>query len=93
MNLYDVIEIEQDIVSGINADGSAIENRKIMTKYTNLNKSISEEERLRILLTMHSCLDFSENDFTKLLSDIKDNVKHRSVYNLGYLGIIDLYRY
>ena len=37
---------------------------------------------------MHSCLDFSENDFTKLLSDIKDNVKHRSVYNLGYLGII-----
>ena len=87
MNLNDVIEIEQDIVSGINSDVSAIENKKIMNKYTNLNKSISEEERLRILLTMHSCLDFSENDFTKLLQDIKDNTKHRSIYNLGYLGI------
>ena len=53
-----------------------------------MSKDIKDEnDRLRLLLTMHSCLDFPEKDFTKLLSDIEDQRKQRSVYNLSHLGI------
>jgi hypothetical protein len=86
--LNSIIELEQDIVSGITAEGSSIDNKKIIEKYIQISKDIKDEnDRLRLLLAMHTCLDFPEKDFLKLLGDVDDQRKHRSIYNLAHLGV------
>jgi hypothetical protein len=59
-----------------------------MDKYIQVCKEIKDDnDRLRLLLTMHTTLDFPEKDFIKLLGDVSDQKQHRSVYNLSHLGV------
>ncbi len=43
---------------------------------------ISDEEKVRLMLTLHSCLDISEKDF----NIISDKIDKRAIYNLEWLG-------
>lgn len=87
MFLYDIIELEQDILTGINANGENVSNKDIFTKYANLKNKISEDDKIRLISTLHTCLDLSEKDFKLITDDIQD-IKKRPIYNLEWLGML-----
>lgn len=86
MNLYDLIELEQDIVTGINAGGDSVANKEIFNKYAALKNKIQAKDNLRIICSLHSCLDITEKDFSVLANNLSTDEK-RPVYNLEWLGI------
>lgn len=47
---------------------------------------IDDEEKVRLMLALHTCLDISEKDFN-IISDKIDNSKKRAIYNLEWLGM------
>jgi hypothetical protein len=81
----DIIELEQDIVTGVNSDAGVVSNKDIFNKFSKLPKDINEDDLLRLILTLHSCIDITEKDF-KMISDRILDVNKRSVFNLEHLG-------
>lgn len=84
-SLYDLIELEQDIVTGVNANGDSVSNKEIFTKYAALKNRLTPKDNLRLISTLHSCLDITEKDFSVLAGDLKNDDK-RPIYNLEALG-------
>lgn len=85
MNLYDIIELEQDIVTGINASGGTVNNKEIFTKFATMKNKLSEEDKIRIISTLHSCLDLTKSEFD-MLADTISEAKKKSIYNMEWLG-------
>ena len=83
--MYDLIELEQDIVTGINTNGDSISNKDIFNKYAALKSKISPKDNLRLITTLHSCLDITEKDFSVLANNLSNEEK-RPIYNLEWLG-------
>lgn len=81
-----MIELEQEIVTGVDNGGVEIKNKEILGKFAKMITKISEEEKVRLMLTLHTCLDIKEKDFN-IISETVDNSKKRAVYNLEWLGI------
>lgn len=92
-----MIDLEQDVMTGVDSKGKEISNSKIFTKYSNLKTGnvAAEQERfnitsldnLRILCTFHSCLDLSEKDFSVFSNSLTSQEK-KAIYNLEWLGKI-----
>jgi hypothetical protein len=90
-----MIDLEQDVMTGVDSEGKDISNSKIFTKYSNMKtgKIPGEQERftvspmdnLRIVCTFHSCLDLSEKDFSVFSNALSADEK-KTVYNLEWLG-------
>jgi hypothetical protein len=81
----DIIELEQDIVTGVNSDAGVVSNKDIFNKFNKLPKTISEKDILRLILTLHSCIDITEKDFKMISDNILESNK-RCVLNLEHLG-------
>jgi len=81
-----MIELEQEIVTGVNSNGEEVKNKDILAKFAKMITKISDDEKVRLMLTLHTCLDISEKDFN-IISDKIENEKKRSLYNLEWLGI------
>jgi len=80
-----MIELEQEIVTGLNNNGEEVKNKEILAKFAKMITKISEDEKVRLMLALHSCLDISEKDFN-IISDKIDNEKKRAIYNMEWLG-------
>ena len=86
-HVYELIELEQDIVSGEN-DGGKINNRDIFKNFT-LTKSKLLNQRpdfIRLLLTLYTCLSIGEKDFNVLSGKLTDD-ESQILKSLSYLGI------
>ena len=85
--IYDIIELEQDIITGENEKGKIL-NRDIFKNFT-LLKSTIENQRddvLRILLILFCSMSISEKDFNVLCGKLTPN--EESIFsNLSILGI------
>jgi hypothetical protein len=86
-HLYDLIELEQDIVSGEN-DGGKINNRDIFKNFTITKSKLTNqrEDFIRILLTLYTSLSIGEKDFNVLSGKLTDE-EEAILKSLGYLGI------
>jgi hypothetical protein len=76
-------------VTGINGAGETVSNSEIFKKFANIKNKITEEDRIRLISTLHSCLDISEKEFN-LLADTLNDTKKRPIFNMSWLGIIIL---
>ena len=87
-HIYDLIELEQDIVSGEN-DGGKINNRDIFKKFTiTKSKLINQrEDFIRILLTLYTSLSIGEKDFNVLSGKLTED-EEAILKSLGYFGIM-----
>ena len=86
-HIYEIIELEQDIVSGQN-DGGKINNRDIFKNFTITKSKLTNqrEDFIRILLTLYTTLSIDEKDFNFLsgkLSDEESGVL-RGMIKLGF---------
>ena len=81
----DLIELEQDILTGINSNGDSISNSEILKKYASLKSKIQPKDNLRLICALHSCLDITEKDFSVLANNLNSDEK-RPIYNLEWLG-------
>ena len=86
-HIYEIIELEQDIVSGEN-DGGKINNRDIFKNFTITKSKLmnQREDFIRILLTLYTSLSIDEKDFNFLsgkLSDEESGVL-RGMIKLGF---------
>ncbi len=86
-HIYDLIELEQDIVSGEN-DGGKINNRDIFKRFTiTKSKLINQrEDFIRILLTLYTSLSIGEKDFNVLSGKLTEE-ENAILQSLKYLGI------
>ena len=86
-NIYDLIELEQDIVSGEN-DGGKINNRDIFKKFTLTKFKLNNqrEDFIRILLTLYTSLSIGEKDFNFLSGKLTEE-EECILKGLGCLGI------
>ena len=85
--IYDIIELEQDIVTGENEKGKIL-NRDIFKNFT-LLKSTIENQRddiIRILLILFCSMSISEKDFNVLCGKLNQN-EELIFRNLSILGI------
>lgn len=79
------MDYEQDIVTGLTANGDNVSNKDIFLKFTTLNLNKKELEiRARIALTIIINLDLTENEFNKLSEN--NNYIKKLVDNLSYFG-------
>ena len=87
-HIYELIELEQDIVSGEN-DGGKINNRDIFKKFTITKSKLTNqrEDFIRILLTLYTSLSIGEKDFNVLSGKLTDE-EAAVLHNLRYLGIM-----
>ena len=86
-NLYEIIELEQDIVTGENESGK-INNRDIFKNFTILKSKIQNQrdDLIRLLMILYSSLSIIEKDFNVLAGNLTDN-EQLLFKNLSYLGI------
>lgn len=85
MGLYELIELEQDIVTGVNEAGDTVTNKDIFTKFANLKNKIQNKDKLRVITTLHTCLDITEKEFGLLADNVTETEK-KPIYNLEWLG-------
>ena len=68
--LAKIIDLEQDIISGIDEYGASINEKNIMKKFTLLKKELEQlnqiSDIMRLLAIMVNCLDINEKDFDAL---------------------------
>lgn len=86
-HLYDLIELEQDIVSGQN-DGGAINNRDIFKNFTITKSKLpnQREDFLRVLLVLYNSLSIGDKDFNVLSGKLSPE-EEAILKSLSYLGI------
>ena len=86
-HIYEIIELEQDIVSGEN-DGGKINNRDIFKNFTITKSKLmnQREDFIRILFTLYTSLSIDEKDFNFLSGKLSDeeNGILRGMIKLGF---------
>ena len=86
-HIYEIIELEQDIVSGEN-DGGKINNRDIFKNFTITKSKLvnQREDFIRILLTLYTSLSIDEKDFNFLSGKLSDeeNGVLKGMIKLGF---------
>jgi hypothetical protein len=85
MSLYDLIELEQDIVTGVSHAGDTVSNKEIFSKYASLKNKIQPRDNIRLISVLHSCLDITEKDFGVIANNLSESEK-KPIYNLEWLG-------
>ena len=83
--MYELIELEQDIVTGVSQSGDSISLKDINNKYSLLRNKFQKKDIVRLISTLHSCLDITEKDFTSYADNLNLDEK-KPIYNLDWLG-------
>ena len=90
MKEYDIsnlIDYEQDIITGVNKQGDKITNKDVFTKFTTLNMNKKENEiKTRIIATIMLNLDLSEMELNRLTEN-NQNIK-KVIEKLFWFGNI-----
>lgn len=85
--LAKIIDLEQDIISGIDEYGASINEKNIMKKFTLLKKELEQLNQItdimRLLAIMVNCLDINEKDFDALAGTASKDL----FYNFTALGV------
>lgn len=63
-----------------------VSNKDIFTKFSYISNKITDEDKIRLLSTFHSIMDFPEKEFN-ILADKLDETSKKAAYNLEFLGI------
>lgn len=88
MKEYDVsnlIDYEQDIITGVNRNGDKVNNKDIFTKFTTLNLNKKELEiKTRIITAIMLNLDLSEMELNRLTEN-NPQIK-KVIENLFWFG-------
>jgi len=66
--------------------GRVFQQQTFLKKYTILKNKITPKDNIRLISTLHTCLDMTEKDFGSLANNLNDGEK-RPIYNLEWLGI------
>ena len=86
-HIYEIIELEQDIVTGQN-DGGKINNRDIFKNFTITKSKLTNqrEDFIRILFTLYASLSIDEKDFNFLSGKLSDEESGilRGMMKLGF---------
>lgn len=84
-----MIELEQDIATGVNNSGSSVSNKDIFNNLSLLGTKLSETDKLRLLLALHSSIDIEEKNFFKMADTFQINQDLlKAAKNLKWLGMI-----
>ena len=70
MNLLDIIELEQDIVTGLNFALQSLSNKEILNSLSLLDKKISENNKIRLLLVLYLSTNITEKKLIKVAQRI-----------------------
>eukprot|EP00357_Protocruzia_adherens_P016360 CAMPEP_0115011938 /NCGR_PEP_ID=MMETSP0216-20121206/24390_1 /TAXON_ID=223996 /ORGANISM="Protocruzia adherens, Strain Boccale" /LENGTH=757 /DNA_ID=CAMNT_0002380801 /DNA_START=1464 /DNA_END=3738 /DNA_ORIENTATION=+ len=81
-----IAEIEQDLATGINADGKEISATKIISAIARNLPNMSEENKLRLILAQLIAIETGQKDRVKLTQSLDANGQ-RALQNLIWLGI------
>ena len=91
LNMNSIIDLEQDIVSGIDETGHVISAKDIFKKFsllkTKLEANNQHNEVLRMLGVILTCLDMTEKDFNVLSGGFKTDQERKLCSNFNDLGI------
>ena len=60
-------------------------NKDIFNKYAALKNKIQPRDNIRLISTLHTCLDVTEKDFNVLTNNLSEDEK-RPARNLEWLG-------
>ena len=86
-HIYEIIELEQDIVSGVN-DGGKINNRDIFKNFTITKAKLNNQrdDFIRILLTLYTSLSIDEKDFNFLSGKLTEEESNiiQGLIKLGF---------
>jgi hypothetical protein len=86
--MLDVIELEQDIATGVNSSGATVSNKDIFNNLSLLGNKLDETDKLRLLLALHSSIDIEEKNFSKMADTFQINPNLlKAAKNLKWLGI------
>jgi len=88
MKILEIIELEQNISTGLNEIGESVKNKEIMKDFALIGDGLSETDKLRILLSLHSSIDIDEKSYFKMAESFKiteDQLK--PARNLKWLGV------
>ena len=89
MGMLDLIELEQDIATGINNSGSSVTNKDIFNNLSLLGTKLDETEKLRLLLALHSSIDIEEKNFYKMADTFQISTEMlKAARNMKWLGKI-----
>ena len=95
-NLNKIIDLEQNIISGVNEEYKIIEPKDIIKEFTLLKHLLTTDNNnphlhknlLRLLGIIMCCLDISEKEFNVLINGINCNEKEMQIFlNMNNLGI------
>ena len=85
--LAKIIDLEQDIISGIDEYGASINEKNIMKKFALLKKELEQLNQIpdimRLLAIVVNCLDINEKDFDMLAGTANKDL----FYNFAALGV------
>jgi hypothetical protein len=85
--LNEIIEIEQDIATGVNEAGSSVSNKDIINTFALLSSKISDNDKIRLLLALHSSIDIEEKNFLKIADSFGMKEQLKPAINMKWLGI------
>lgn len=89
MSMLEMIELEQEIATGVNNSGSSVSNKDINNNFALLSTKLSESDKLRLLLALHSSIDVEEKNFNKMADNFQIGPELlKAAKNLKWLGII-----
>ena len=78
-NLRKLIQLEQDIITGIDSKGQKVNNTNLVKEISQISKSLPRDlDYLRLLMIYFSCFDLSKKDRDTLLKSLS-NEQHRVI--------------
>jgi len=87
-NLFDIIELEQDMLTGVSNIGESVSNKDITNLMQGLNEKISESDKIRLLLILFASIDIEEKNFFKIAKNLGISPEQLKVAkNLKWLGV------
>ena len=85
LDISNIIDYEQDILTGLNKNGDRVSNKDVFTKFTTLNLNKKEMDlKTRILLAIIININLTESELNRL-SENNTHIK-KIIENLSWFG-------
>lgn len=74
----ELINLEQKIITGLDANGNKVNNTKLVMEVSQLAKDVTDEDYLRLLIIYFSCFELSSKDKATMLKSLSEE-NHRKI--------------